>query len=209
MLSGKSGRRPLSVAVSRGGLVAAAVIALSGLAACTTTEGTNAFADIGTFEREVMNETLIGVGMLPRAQKDENVNPRGPLVLPKSNASLPPPQEGTKVASALPADSDKVELDATGLSEADLSRLRKVRVVDPYASSGRPLTQAELAKMIGKMKAARINPDRPLYLPPIEYFTTSVKGQDLVCMAKNGELVPLDDKNCPPEVRKALGASSG
>jgi hypothetical protein len=208
MLSGKSGRRPLSVAVSRGGLVAAAVIALSGLAACTTTEGTNAFADIGTFEREVMNETLIGVGMLPREQKDEDVNPRGPLVLPKSNAALPPPQE-KQTAAALPADSDKVELDATGLTEEDLSRLRKVRVVDPYASSGRPLTQAELAKMIGKMKAARINPDRPLYLPPIEYFTTSVKGQDLVCMAKSGELVPLNDPSCPPEVRKALGPTSG
>lgn len=208
MLSGKTGRRPLFEAVTRGGVLAAAVIAVSGLAACTTTEGTNAFADIGTFEREVMNETLMGVGMLPREQKDENVNPRGPLVLPKSNANLPAPQEAT-ASAALPTDSAKVELDATGLSQEDLSRLRKVRVVDPYASSGRPLTQAELAKMIGKMKAARINPDRPLYLPPIEYFTTSVKGQDLVCMAKSGELVPLNDPNCPPEVRKALGPTSG
>lgn len=206
MLSGKSGRRPLFDAVTRGGVLAAAVIAVSGLAACTTTEGTNAFTDIATFEREVMTETLIGVGMIPREEKDENVNPRGPLVLPKSNASLPAPQQATS-AAALPTDSTKVELDATGLSQEDLSRLRRVRVVDPYASSGRPLTQAELAKLIGKMKAARINPERPLYLPPIEYFTTSVKGQDLVCMAKNGELVPLNDPTCPPEVRKALGTS--
>lgn len=208
MLSGKSGRRPQIDAVSRGGLFALALLAVSSLAACTTTEGTNAFTDFGTFEREVMNETLIGVGMLPREKKDEDVNPRGPLVMPKSTAALPAPEKATATA-ALPADSDRVTYDTTGLSKEDLARLRKVRVIEPYASSGRPLTEAELAKMIGKLQAPVINKDRPLYLPPIEYFTTSVKGQDLVCMAKNGELVPLTDPSCPPEVKKALSASSG
>lgn len=203
MSSGKTGQRPLNAAVTRAGVAIAAFVALAGLAGCTTTEGTNAMGDIGTFEREVMSETLRGVGMLPREEKDENVNPRGPLVLPKSTNALPPPQEETKVA-ALPVDSDKATINTAGLSDEDLSRLRKVKVIEPYASSGRPLTQAELSKMIGKFKSARLDPERPLYLPPIEYFTTSVKGEDLVCLAKNGELVPLNDKNCPPEVRNAL-----
>ena len=48
---------------------------------------------------------------------------------------------------------------------------------------------------------------RPLYLPPEEYFTT-VKGQDTVCLAANGEIVPVTDKACPAEVRKALQAKA-
>ena len=30
----------------------------------------------------------------------------------------------------------------------------------------------------------------------------------MVCLAANGELVPLTDKSCPPEVRKALAAQA-
>ncbi len=57
-----------------------------------------------------MTETLIGVGMLPRAQKDENVNPRGPLVLPKDSAALPAPTMPRPIRSPalLPEDSNKV-----------------------------------------------------------------------------------------------------
>jgi hypothetical protein len=44
---------------------------------------------------------------------------------------------------------------------------------------------------------------RPLYLPPEEYFTT-VAGTDLVCATPSGELVPLDSKQCPEAIRKAM-----
>ncbi len=37
-----------------------------GLSACTTTEGTNAFTDFGTFEREVMTSTAQGIGLVPQ-----------------------------------------------------------------------------------------------------------------------------------------------
>ena len=39
-----------------------------GLSACTTTEGTNAFSDFGTFEREVMTSTAQGVGLVLDAE---------------------------------------------------------------------------------------------------------------------------------------------
>jgi hypothetical protein len=48
---------------------------------------------------------------------------------------------------------------------------------------------------------------RPLYLPPEEYFTT-VQGKDTVCLAADGAIVPINDKACPPEVRKALLAQA-
>ena len=37
--------------------VAALLLVAGGLSACTTTEGTNAFTDFATFEREVMTST--------------------------------------------------------------------------------------------------------------------------------------------------------
>lgn len=191
------------VAATRAGLLSIAVLAGLALSACTTTEGTNAMGDFGTFEREVMTETLIGLGGIPREAKEEPTSPRAPLVLPKDSRSLPAPQ--TKTAEAqLPVDSDKVQIDATGLTEADLSRLRNAKVVDLRTLSGRPLTDKEAQILTARMTAARLKPSaRPLYLPPDEYFTT-VSGTDMICKAKNGDLVPLDSKDCPEEIRKAM-----
>ncbi|MBN9316914.1 MAG: hypothetical protein J0I99_14325 [Devosia sp.] len=210
MLSGKTGRRPSYSAVSRGGLLAFSLIVGAGLSACTTTEGTNALTDVGTFEREVAVETLKGMGMMDREQKDENVVPRGPLVIPKSAAVLPAPADAKadKTAELLPKDSSTVQIDTTNLSEADLKRLRNARVVDLRTIAGRPLTEAEQRQLTARMTAAKLQSGpRPLYLPPDEYFTT-VKGKDTVCLAANGDLVPLDDKACPPEIRKALLAQA-
>jgi len=202
MRSSTSERRPALSAVTRIGLAPVALLLAAFLAACTTTEGTNAMTDFGTFEREVMTETLVGLGGIPRGQKVEPNSPRAPLVLPKSGA-LPPPATQTKVA-ALPEDSDSVRIDTTGLTEEDLKRLRNARVVDLRTIAGRPLTEAETRQLTARMTAAQLKGGpRPLYLPPEEYFTT-VKGQDLVCLAKNGDLVPLSDPSCPPEIRKAL-----
>ena len=210
MLSGKTGRRPSFSAVSRGGLLVLGLVVGVGLSACTTTEGTNALSDIGTFEREVATETLKGMGLMDRELKDENVVPRGPLVIPKSAAALPAPADpkADKTASLLPEDSKTVQIDTTNLSEADLSRLRNARVVDLRTIDGRPLTDAEARQLTARMKAAKLQSGpRPLYLPPEEYFTT-VGGKDTVCLAANGELVPLSDQACPPEVRKALLAQA-
>lgn len=177
-----------------------------GMSACTTVEGTNAFVDAETFEREVASETLRGLGIIEKEDPKELGNARGPLVLPKDTESLPPPREETMVAQ-LPEDSDKVQIDASGLTEEDLRRLRSARVVDLRAISGRPLTDEEAQKLTARMKAARLevteNKERPLFLPPDEYFTT-VGGQDLICLADNGDLVPLDDPACPPAIRAAL-----
>lgn len=209
MLSGSVGQRPRLKAVSRGGMLALALVAGSALTACTTVEGTNALTDIGTFEREVMTETMKGMGVLDREEKDENSNRRGPLVLPKDTKDLPPPVETDPAAAALPVDSDKVEVSTAGLTDEDVKRLRNVRVVEAHSTSGRPLTQDELAQLMAKVKGARVDTSpRPLYFPPEEYFST-VKGQDLVCLATSGELVPLTDKACPPDIRKALTAKSG
>jgi hypothetical protein len=207
MLQVVSGRRPALKAVSRAGLLSLSLILSAGLAACTTTEGTNAFSDIGTFEREVMTETMKGMGMMDREGKDENIQPRGPLVLPKS-ATLPPPVEksASSAAALLPVDSSNSQIDARNLTEADIKRLRNARVVDLRTLDGRPLTDAESRQLTARFSAAQLRGGpRPLYLPPEEYFTT-VKGQDMVCLAANGELVPLSDKSCPPEIRKALAA---
>ena len=205
MLSGLTGRRPVSGALTRGGLLAASLVLALGLGACTTTEGTNALTDIATFEREVAIETMQGMGMMEREQKNEDLSPRGPLVMPKS-AALPPPQQGSRSAALLPEDSSKVRIDASGLSQEDISRLRNARVVDNDTLDGRPLTEEETRKLTARMTAARrASGPRPLYMPPVEYFTT-VKGQDTVCLARNGDLVPINDPSCPPEIRKALTA---
>lgn len=208
MLSDLTGRRPSFKAVTRGGLLMVGLAFSLGLSACTTTEGTNALSDIGTFEREVLNETMMGMGMLERTEKAENAERRGPLVLPKSTGSLPPPADATKTASLLPEDSSRVQIDTSNLSDDDLKRLRNARVVDLRSTSGRPLTEVETKQLTARMTAAKLKGGpRPLYLPPDEYYTT-VKGQDMVCLAKNGELVPITDPSCPPEVRKALAGKN-
>lgn len=207
MLSDLTGRRPTFKAVTRGGLLSLGLVFGLGLSACTTTEGTNALSDIGTFEREVVTETMKGMGVFEREEKAENAERRGPLVLPKSNASLPAPQVGTVSKAALiPEDSSRVQIDTSNISDADLKRLRNARVVDLRTLNGRPLTETESKQLTARMTAAQLKGGpRPLYLPPEEYYTT-VKGQDMVCLATTGELVPLTDKSCPPEVRKALAA---
>lgn len=210
MLSDLTGRRPNFKAVTRGGLLTVGLVLGLGLSACTTTEGTNALTDVGTFEREVLTETMKGMGMMDREEKPENAERRGPLVLPKSSASLPQPQDakGDKAASLIPEDSSRVQIDTSNISEADLKRLRNARVVDLRTLSGRPLTEVETKQLTARMTAAKLKGGpKPLYLPPDEYYTT-VKGQDMVCLAANGELVPLTDKSCPPEVRKALAAKA-
>jgi len=209
MLHKVSGRRPALQAVSRAGLLSLGLILSAGLAACTTTEGTNALADVGTFEREVAIDTMQGMGMMEREKKDENIQPRGPLVLPK-DGSLPAPVDAkTDTAEAqLPVDANNPQIDTRNLTEDDIKRLRNARVVDLRTIDGRPLTDEEARQLTARFKAAKLAPGaRPLYLPPAEYFTT-VKGQDLVCLAANGELVPLSDKSCPPEIRKALAAQA-
>ena len=178
-------------------------LALSFISACTTVEGTNAFVDAETFEREVMSETLRGLGVIDRENKPEIETPRARLVMPNQTGSLPAPTEGN--LSALPEDSDTVQIDMTNISEEDLRRLRNARVIDLRSLSGRPLTEAETRQLTARMAGERLshNGRRPLYLPPDRYFTT-VNNVDLICLAPNGDLVPLDDPACPPEIRAAL-----
>ncbi len=196
---------------SRMGLAVTGLVAMAGLGACTTVEGTNALTDVATFEREVATETLKGLGVVPREGKKPIETPRAPLALPKDDSQLPPPQE-SRVAQ-LPEDSDKVQIDASNLSEEDLQRLRNARVMDVRTMSGRPLTDKESRQLRARMQQARLEEragqtERPLYLPPDEYFTT-VNGQDTVCLADNGDLVPLDDPACPPAIRAALQSQEG
>lgn len=191
------------------GIASVALVAGVGLGACTTVEGTNALSDIGTFEREVAINTLEGLGIVPQKTKEPIKTPRAPLVLPKDGQSLPTPQE-QKLASLLPEDSDKVQIDASNLTEEEIKRLRNARVVDLTTQSGRPLTEAETRKLTARMTAERIKAGktkRPLYLPPEHYYTVTTSGQDLVCLAANGDLVKLDDPTCPPEIRAALAGN--
>lgn len=176
------------------------------LGACTTVEGTNAFVDVGTFEREVMSGTFEGLGLLEREEKEAIETPRSPLVMPNQTVSLPSPTVAN--LEALPEDFDTVQIDMTGMSEADLVRLRNARVVDLSSFEGRPLTEAETRQLTSRMSADTrvIKGSRPLYLPPEHYFTT-VGDQDLICLASNGDLVPLEDPRCPPAIRAALSAN--
>lgn len=185
-----------------GGIIGVALL-VPVLSACVTVEGTNALVDPTTFEREVLNQTLQGLGVIDREVKDDLETPRAPLVLPKSTASLPAPTESNR--AELPTDSDSVQIDLTGLTEEDLRRLRDARVVDLRSLSGRPLTEAETRQLTARMSADRLQASgkRPLFLPPDRYFTT-INSVDLVCLAANGDLVPLDDPRCPPEIRAAL-----
>jgi hypothetical protein len=197
------GRRSAIVA-GRGGLIALTLVAALGLSACTTVEGTNALTDAGTFEREVMSETARGLGIIPRDEKEETNVRRGPLVLPRDTATLPAPTQAT--TSVLPPNSDTVQIDTSNLTEDDLQRLRNARVVDLRSIAGRPLTEDEARRLTARMQAANMaqtqTTNRPLYLPPEEYFTT-VGDQQLVCLAGNGDIVPLTDPSCPAEVRNA------
>lgn len=190
-----TGRRTVSVA--------AILLVAAGLSACTTTEGTNAFTDIATFEREVMTSTAQGIGLVPKEEKPDPTNPRGPLVLPKAGQALPAPTEDTAIAM-LPEDSDVVKVDSTGLTDADLARAKRTKVVTLTTPDGRPLTAAELQALTKRMKEYRVSKERSIYTPPEEYFSVTSNQQDLVCLAANGELVSVNDPACPPEIRKAL-----
>lgn len=190
-----TGRRPA--------FVAAILLVAGGLSACTTTEGTNAFTDFATFEREVMTTTAQGVGLIPKEEKPDPTNPRGPLVMPKAGQALPAPTENTAVAM-LPEDSDAVKVDATGLTEADLVRARRTKVVTLSTPDGRPLTKAEAQALTARLKEYRVSKQRSIYTPPEEYFSVTSNQQDLVCLAANGDLVSVNDPACPPEIRKAL-----
>jgi hypothetical protein len=187
----------------RSASVAAILLVAVGLSACTTTEGTNAFTDIGTFEREVMTSTAVGLGLVPREEKPDPTNARGPLVLPKAGQALPAPTENTTVAM-LPEDSSTVQIDRTGLTDEDLARARRTKVVTLSTPDGRPLTQAELQALTARMKEFRISKQRSIYTPPEQYFLVSASTEDLVCLAANGDLVSVNDPACPPEIRKAL-----
>ena len=182
------------------------------LAACTTVEGTNAFKDGETFEREVLTSTAQGIGLIPREKKETVTSDRAPLVLPKDAKVLPIPVKRTASAS-LPEDSDGVLLDTSKLTENEIRLLRGARVVDLSAANreGRPFTPEEMAEVAKRFreqreayaKALKTGKNRPLYLPPERYFT-KVGGQDLICLADNGDLVPLDSPLCPPDIRAAL-----
>jgi hypothetical protein len=185
------------------GAVALLLLVAGGLSACTTTEGTNAFTDIATFEREVMTSTAQGVGLVPKEEKPDPTNPRGPLVLPKSGSALPAPKEDT-VTAMLPEDSAAVKVDASGLTDAELARAKRTKVVSLTTPDGRPLTQSELQALTARMKEFRVSKQRSIYTPPEQYFSVSANTQDLVCLAPNGDLVSVNDPACPPEIRKAL-----
>jgi len=193
----------------KAGLAAMGLALALALSGCTTVEGTNAMTDVGTFEREVLNTTARGVGLIPgEAAKEDLTQARAPLVLPQSGASLPAPTVAV-AAAQLPANSDTVRIDTTNLSEADMARLRNAKVVDLTTVAGRPLTEQEARTLTARMQAANmqvsVNGKRPLYLPPAEYFTR-VGNADLVCAVGNGEVVAVNDPKCPESVRKALRA---
>lgn len=210
MLVALTGQTAAIRTAAKTALAALGLVATLALAGCTTVEGTNALTDFGTFEREVMNTTARGVGLIPGDPPKEDLTvARAPLALPRSNDSLPAPT--TSVAAAqLPANSNTVRIDTTNLSEADIRLLRDARVVDMRTLGGRPLTEAEARQLTARMQAANMavtaNNDRPLYLPPAEYFTR-VGDAQLVCRTASGELVSLRDNRCPAEVRNALRTS--
>jgi hypothetical protein len=188
----------------------AALLLASLVAGCTTVEGTNALTDIGTFEREVMTSTAVGVGLVPRGEGATEANLRAPLAMPRDVAApLPAPTQ--TAAAQLPQNSANPQIDTTGLSEEDMRRLRNARVVDLRSLSGRPMTEQEARALTARMTAAGMNisgaGQRPLYLPPERYYTV-VGGRDMVCQAPDGSLVPLNDARCPPEIRRAIASAA-
>ncbi len=189
------------------GLAGAITLLAVSLSACTTIEGTNALSDVGTFEREVGQETLKGLGVIPRETKQPIKTPRGLLALPKEGVAVPPPSEESGIAM-IPTDHDRAKLDTTGLSDEEVSRIRSIIVFDGIADSGRKLTNAEIAQITSNIEAGKLrinNASAPLWVPDQSYFSVStVGGQDAVCLAANGDLVPLEDPACPPEIRQKL-----
>ncbi|WP_404405994.1 hypothetical protein [Pelagibacterium halotolerans] len=190
--------------------IMAGVVALFGLVAlnaCTTIEGTNAMTDPVTFEREVLRSTLQGVGLVPEEDKTPVSVERAPLVVPAAGTTAPQPQQST---ATIPEDRDEVVVDASGLTQADLQMLRQGRVVDVASTSGRPLTEAETRQLAARMAAYNRQQgivERNIYLPPEDYFTR-VGGEDLICLAPNGDLVSINDPACPPDVRAQLAAQN-
>ncbi len=187
-----------------------AALLLAGLVAgCTTVEGTNALTDIGTFEREVMTSTAVGLGLVPQGESRADANLRAPLAMPR-DAAAPLPAPTQTAAAQLPQNRANPQIDTTGLSEEDLRRLRNARVVDLRSLSGRPMTEQETRALTARMTAAGMNVSsagqRPLYLPPERYYTV-VGGRDMVCQAPDGTLVPLDDARCPAEIRRAIASA--
>lgn len=211
MRIGLTGQHAAIGAVSRMGSIAMGVVLALALAACTTVEGTNALGDFGTFEREVMTSTARGVGLVPgETPKEDITSARAPLVLPASGQALPAPAPEMALAQ-LPANSDTVRIDTANLSEADITRLRNAKVVDLRSLNGRALTEQEARTLTARMRAnnkdvSTYSGDRPLYMPPDEYFTR-VGDADLVCSVGNGEVVSLNDPRCPEAVRKAIRAN--
>ncbi|MBU1176129.1 MAG: hypothetical protein KKH72_12060 [Alphaproteobacteria bacterium] len=197
--------------MQRFAMAGAALALAAALPACTTIEGTNALVDIGTFEREVGRETLKGLGVIDRETKAPIESPRGLLALPKSGAAVSPPGEAPDY-SALPEDSDTPKIDSTGLTDADLVRIRKIIVFDGRADSGRKLTNAEIAQLTRNIESGRLrlitDAEAPLWVPDESYFTTKVGGQEAICLAPNGDLVSIDDPACPPEIRQQLASTN-
>ena len=161
----------------------------------------------GTFEREVGQETLKGLGVIPRETKAPIKTPRGKLALPKEGVVMPPPSKETETAM-IPTDHDRAKLDTTGLTDEDVTRIRSIIVFDGIADSGRKLTNAEIAQVTKNIESGKLrinNASAPLWVPDQSYFSvSSVGGQDAVCLAPNGDLVPLEDPACPPEIKKKL-----
>jgi hypothetical protein len=188
----------------RAASLAALLLVTTGLAGCTTTEGTNAFTSVATFEHEVLDPTAQGIGLIPKSVKPDPTNNRGPLVMPKDTAVLPPPSTDTTLVADIPADSDKPKVDTQGLSSADIEKLKHVRVVDLNTPDGRPLSAAELKTLTGKMRAFSLNQKRSIFVPPEQYYTVSAGQQNLVCLSTHGDLVPVSDPNCPDSIKKAL-----
>jgi hypothetical protein len=152
-----------------------------------------------------MTSTLQGLGAVPQETKPELGTRRGPLVMPKQTANLPAPV--TPTPDVLPKDSDAVQINTAGLTDEDIRRLKHARVVDLRTMAGRPLTDTETRQLTARFQGAQIKGQRSLIIPPDEYFTV-VNGQDLVCMAENGDIVPLNDRRCPPAIKRALGPAS-
>jgi hypothetical protein len=85
--------------------------------------------------------------------------------------------------------------------------LKNARVVDLRSVAGRPLTAEETRQLTARFQGAQVAGKRSLIIPPDEYFTV-VDGKDLVCMTETGDIVPLNDKRCPPAVKRAMGPKS-
>ena len=176
MLSGLTGRRPTIRAVTRAGLLTAGLLLGLGLSACTTTEGTNALSDIGTFEREVLTETMKGMGVHGARGEGGAPSAAARWFCPRPARCLRRTEASRRRAAAQDFDqrSDRHLQPLGGRPAAPAQRPGR----RPAHPLGPPLTDVEAKQLTARMTAAKLNGGpRPLYLPPEEYFTT-VKGQD-------------------------------